>query len=1198
MTNTSLRFHRALLALTLILFPTIFLHAQEAKLTGKIIGTEACYDTNTGGITTTVNTPANAFDGNFNTWVTTYEKSHTWVGLDLGTPHVITRVGWSPKNNSDGPHRVQLGIFEGSNREDFMDAVPLYMVTEQSTIGTMHYADVDVSRGFRYVRWCGPANSRCSVSELEFWGHEGEGDDSHFYQLSNIPTLSYHTYCGKEPWDKTTELESEMCIIYEDGSLIQEYPITARERGNGSRHESMLKRPYRIKFNDGKSHHMLKGSTIESPAKSRKWVLMPNWREKTLIRNNIAFEMSRRLGMLYTPWIQNVDVIVNGEYKGNYQLCDQVTIDPCRVDIDDLTPEDTEEPNITGGYLLEIDGYASSEPAHFYSNKNIPVTIKYPDSDDIIGAQRTYIRNHFNKMESALWKANFKDKENGYRRYMDVRSFLQHFLVNEFAGNHDAYWSVYLYKAREDDLFHFGPTWDFDLSMDNDNQSYPTCNKSNWLYTYYSQGTNMRDVVSRVLSDPDAFEELKQMWAEMRESGLFTAESMFAYIDSLTSVIDRSVELNFTRWDVLKTVLVFQHSAPGTYKGEIDLVKQYLHDRIEWIDKKLGYVYIERIDPNDTLYVIDTPQRFINYMRAVNMQGLTQLNALVTADLDLSMVKDQLEPIGTTEHPFSARFDGQNHIIKGLVISQEKQDGVGLFGTVAAGARIHGITLDASCIISGRNQVGLIGTTQGVGTVTLSSLANQGQVIAKGTHAGGILGACGNSETAIDMSYCYTTGKVIATEQAGAIAGWVGEKATLTACYSLSAVQGATGNKNFAPHTSGKFERCYHQTSSIQNGITKLSATSASRGELCYRLNDHSTGAKPVFFQNLGSDDFPVLQRHAEVIRRGANYLNNDEFTIYTPQDMVDFAQMVNNGQINLKATLAADIDLTGRQIPPMGYAERPYQGTFDGQGHRISNLVIKSNEDFTGLFRYIGPGFHLHDIVFDATCSISGGSYVGIAAATKDFKGEARFTRVGYEGTINGVKNAGALFGCQMGGSTLLYIDACYSSGIVTGDNESGALTGYIRNGEIRNCWTSAQITGWYAVADKPFALLYCTASNNYCTTGPLNKEFDITLISGEQVENGELCYLLNQHDESETDVWFQNLGSDSHPVFDTTHASVIKKDDGSYENVGGSGILGIQHTGQQHYYTPSGVRTDGKQKGLHIVISPDGKVRKELKR
>ena len=94
------------------------------KLNGTPIGSPSV-DYNTGNVSTTVNQPSDAFDGNTNTFYASYAKSRTWVGLDLGKPHVITRVGWCPRNASVGPSRVQLAIFEASNSPDFLDAVPL-----------------------------------------------------------------------------------------------------------------------------------------------------------------------------------------------------------------------------------------------------------------------------------------------------------------------------------------------------------------------------------------------------------------------------------------------------------------------------------------------------------------------------------------------------------------------------------------------------------------------------------------------------------------------------------------------------------------------------------------------------------------------------------------------------------------------------------------------------------------------------------------------------------------------------------------------------------------------------------------------------------------------------------------------------------------------------------------------------------------
>ena len=94
-------------------------------LKGTVIGTTESVNYQNNTKTTTINTRENAFDGDLNTFFASWERSYTWTGLDLGEPYVITRVGWSPRNDGLGEQRVLLGVFEGANREDFMDALPL-----------------------------------------------------------------------------------------------------------------------------------------------------------------------------------------------------------------------------------------------------------------------------------------------------------------------------------------------------------------------------------------------------------------------------------------------------------------------------------------------------------------------------------------------------------------------------------------------------------------------------------------------------------------------------------------------------------------------------------------------------------------------------------------------------------------------------------------------------------------------------------------------------------------------------------------------------------------------------------------------------------------------------------------------------------------------------------------------------------------
>lgn len=544
----------------------------DDKLTGTVIGTLESVDySNTSAPSLTVNTRDCAFDGDLKTFFASYERSYTWAGLDLGTPHVITRVGWSPRNDSQGGKRVLLGVFEGANREDFMDALPLYVIDEKGTIGTISYADVNCSRGFRYVRYVGPSDARCNIAELEFYGYAGEGDDSHLYQVTNLPTVTIHTLNGEIPYDKEHDIVSQLTIISDNGTKLLSEPGGTRERGNASR--DFPKKPWRIKFDK-------KQNVLDAPAKAKKWTLINNYGDKTLMRNLLAFELSHRMGMSYTPFGTAVDVLMNGEYKGCYQLCDQIDINKNRVPITEMTPEDNDGDALTGGYLIEVDAYANKETSWFNSNKGNPVTIKSPDDNEITSQQSQYIKNYFNTMEQQ-WST-----------YLDLNSFLRHFLVGELSGNTDTYWSVYMYKERNDSKLYTGPVWDFDLAFNNDKRIYPVNQKTDYIYrSGGSCAGKMKTFVDNiVVSNNAAKQQLLQIWDEVRQAGL-TETNVVSFIDDWEQQLQQSQRLNFLRWPILSQRVHQNPQALGSYAKEVDVVRQYMKERIAWMDKKLGYTY-------------------------------------------------------------------------------------------------------------------------------------------------------------------------------------------------------------------------------------------------------------------------------------------------------------------------------------------------------------------------------------------------------------------------------------------------------------------------------------------------------------------------------------------------------------------------------------------------------------------------------
>lgn len=537
---------------------------KPSKLSGTVIGSRYSVDYTSGSQSTTVNVKNNVFDGNFDTYFASYDRSGSWVGLDLGSKHVITKIGYSPRITQS--HRVELAMIEGANNPDFSDALPIHMIKQSAPERQMTYEQTSCSRGFRYVRYVSPNDVRCNLAELEFYGYEDEGDDSKLYQLTNLPTVVINTEGSQEIVSKEEELSSTVYIISEEGTnLLATTETGVRGRGNAS-WDQFPKKPYRLKFKS-------KQSPLGAPASAKKWTLISNYSDKSLMRNILAFEASRRIGQAYTPYCHPVDVIVNGEYRGCYQLCDQVEAAEGRVPAKD-------------GYLIEIDAYAWKEVSAFWSWRGTPVTIKHPDEDDITDSQRQHIESFFNQMETAALGEDFTDPEKGYRKYLDLESFLRNLLVGDFCGNTDLLWSVYMYKDAKDGKLYAGPTWDHDLSFDNDYRSYPVNANNDFIFLFVPSPASdaVRDITRRIVKeDPEAKNLLAQYWNQALEEG--DLKTLPEYLDQTYVLLQESQELNFKRWDILDSQVHMNFQALGTYESEVNFLKNCLKERLVKFDE-------------------------------------------------------------------------------------------------------------------------------------------------------------------------------------------------------------------------------------------------------------------------------------------------------------------------------------------------------------------------------------------------------------------------------------------------------------------------------------------------------------------------------------------------------------------------------------------------------------------------------------
>ena len=1164
--------------------------AEDKLLTGTVIGTMESVDYATGQASTTVNTAANAFDGNFSTFFASYERSKTWVGLDLGEPHVITRVGWSPREGSVGPKRVVLGLFEGANDPNFLDGVPLYIIDEEGTIGQMSYADVNVSRGFRYVRYIGPNDSRCNIAEVAFYGHAGEGDDSHFYQLTNLPTVSFHTVDNVEPYDKVNEITSSFAIIYADGTKIQEETGTTRLRGNASK--SFPKKPYRIKFDE--SHRMFRNSDMRSPAKAKKWTLINNYGDKSLMRNLVAFEIARRMGQAYVPWSKPVDVIVNGEYKGCYQLTDQISVDRNRVDITEMEPTDIEGEALTGGYLLELDGYASQEASWFTSAAGNPITIKSPDDDDITTEQAAYIRREFNLMEAKILASNFDDPVLGFRSKLDDKSLMQYWLTEELAGNPDAFWSCYMTKERNEDVFRVGPVWDFDLAFDNDSRYYPNRNYGDYLSMARGGAGNSRAMLKRIFTDQAFCDSLHTLWVTARQERGITEESLIAYIDSTAQELQESQRLNFMRWPILNSVQHLNPRVAGNYDGEVEYLREYIRERIPFLDQRT-----RNEEDEQEHYDIASAEDLKDFAEMVN-SGKAGISATLTADIDFTAYPSIM--IGNNE-AYKGEFDGAGHSIK-LALQRTAQN-AGLFSNLSG--YVHDLTTTGTITTSSKFAGGIAAKTEDATIERCQSRVNIiSTVNGDGTH-GGIVGVSYKGTVVRDCLICGDM-QGSQTNCCGGVAGWADGATHISNCLITSQISvGTSGSdllaRNVSNVTSSNnyFQGDWNATNGC-GGITFLTENQVSYGEACFLLEGKQPGST-CWRQTLGTDAVPVPDTTHGIVYSfshlhcdGTPYTSYGSFTndatrnhqdehsfvngicqycgyvdmdsmprdergyyqIASAETLKWFAQMIENGYTDICGVLTADIDFTAYPTTMIGDG-KAFEGTFDGAGHTITIALVRS-ADYAGLFNQLSGT--VQDLIVRGTITTSR-KFAGLVGNVAGGTLLRCQSYIDINGTINGDGTHGGLAGLFNDGPGIPLIQDCIFAGSINGNNVDccGGIVGWASStGIISNCLMAGDMNissngGDVICRNNSHAIL----TDTYYlppTGGGWGIPADAISTDSHDMASGALCYKLNAGRTENKQAWYQTLDEDDFPIPDSRHLPVWFYE-GSYTNEDPNAII-----------------------------------------
>lgn len=385
----------------------------------------------------------------------------------------------------------------------------------------------------------------------------------HLSCFTGLPVLRIETPGGQGVWSKEEWVEGS--TLWLDGMArfddIEGATMAIRGRGNST--WGYEKKPYAIKFAE-------KQEVMGMP-KHKRWVLLANYMDRTLLRNRVAFYLAQQTSLAWTPHCEFVELFLNGEHLGQYLLCEQVRVDNDRIAITEMTPQDNSGDAITGGYLLELD-FHFDNMWQWYTVRNVPFAVKFPDEEDLTEQQFDWIQNYIAEVERTLYGSDFKSETNGYRKYIDAQSFIDYWLIYEICVNHELAnpGSVYLAKDRNGKLV-AGPVWDFDWGTFSYNAS-PAAKHGlfmQWAWWY-----------GRLFDDPYFGALASERWAVLKPK----FETVFNFIERERDYISTSWDLNYSMWGISTNINGDEWLAK--YEATDRLV-QITRERMDIIDKAL-----------------------------------------------------------------------------------------------------------------------------------------------------------------------------------------------------------------------------------------------------------------------------------------------------------------------------------------------------------------------------------------------------------------------------------------------------------------------------------------------------------------------------------------------------------------------------------------------------------------------------------
>ena len=399
--------------------------------------------------------------------------------------------------------------------------------------------------------------------------------ESEIAQPYDVPKVLVY-YSDDTSINADTYSDCQIIIVdKQDGTYepICDSASTIKLRGNST--IAAYKKAFNFKFSSK--------TDVLGMGKNKKWTLLANSFDKTLLRNQTVFDISKQLKVPFTPDYRVVDVYLNDTLQGSYLLVDTIEVGSNRVDIDTTDNE----------FLLELDYNPQDEESrYFYSpTYEIKFAINEPELKDLTSEQYKYIKELITNAEIALTSGDMSEIE----KYFDIDSMASFYLVQEFFRNVDVNTSSTRFHVKDGKIYG-GPVWDFDLSAGNYLKSY--------YKSMYDENGDCYAGLKAVkmpwfgaLCEVKEFQNLvNQKFLDMQDTlvNLYEDNSLGQnYIDKTIETYNGSISRNYGEagWKVYRIYtfgMVLERQPERTYEENVEFYRNWLKNRNEWLLEEWG----------------------------------------------------------------------------------------------------------------------------------------------------------------------------------------------------------------------------------------------------------------------------------------------------------------------------------------------------------------------------------------------------------------------------------------------------------------------------------------------------------------------------------------------------------------------------------------------------------------------------------